>query len=456
MAIVQNAAQPAPDARANGAHAYQNHHWGLRFHAKVQKWLPDRISRRWAGIKMKAEKADALVDASAQFAQTVGVQRVKVNPVTQHNIPVLSLRFEAIVVLTAYFIHRQSISKGKIENRTNIVLAKIVRHLGLGNETVGPIEVFLQRCKGFLAPVRLIDMHSHWGTERGWRGNPFAGEKAVAAFRKYWNWDGGFMSEAQMANYFRKNGVSAILSLGFTDAMPIEQVREQHDYAFETQSAYPDVILGHWIKVNPHNEDSMAELRRCIANRTGFLGVVIPRSPPASDPVWARYLKLCLDENVPVMILVGTSAIGAGTRGGMGILLDDTHPRHLDYVAAKYPELTIMAARPAWPWQAEMNAIALHKANVWYELHGWSPKYHPPELKHEISKRLQDRVMFAADFPMLTYERLVSDWRAEGYSEPVLEKVFHQNAEKFFDEIGLAHLLTQAPDPDSIVQEVRQ
>ncbi len=285
--------------------------------------------------------------------------------------------------------------------------------------------------------MRLIDMHSHWGTERGWRGNPAASGKAVAAFRKYWNWEGGFMTEQEMTDYFRKNNVGAILSLAFTDGLPMEQVREQHDYAFATQRAHPDVILGHWVKVDPYKLESMAELKRCIELHTGFMGVVIPRSPPASDPVWAPYYELCIEANIPVMILVGMSAIGAGVRGGLGIILDHTHPRHLDQVAAVYPDLNIVAARPAWPWQAEMNAVVLHKGNIWYELHGWSPKHHPPELKYEIARRLQDRVMFAADYPMLTYERLVRDWRDQGYTEEVLEKVFHRNAEAFFEAMGL-------------------
>ena len=38
--------------------------------------------------------------------------------------------------------------------------------------------------------------------------------------------------------------------------------------------------------------------------------------------------------------------------------------------------------------------------------------------------------MFGADYPMFAYERLVADWRAEGYSDDVLEKVFHLNAER--------------------------
>ena len=37
-------------------------------------------------------------------------------------------------------------------------------------------------------------------------------------------------------------------------------------------------------------------------------------------------------------------------------------------------ELKILAGRPAWPWQDDMLAVLLHKSNVQYELHGWSPK----------------------------------------------------------------------------------
>ena len=38
--------------------------------------------------------------------------------------------------------------------------------------------------------------------------------------------------------------------------------------------------------------------------------------------------------------------------------------------------------------------------------------------------------MFGADYPLFTYERLVDDWRALGYDEETLERVFHGNAER--------------------------
>ena len=62
------------------------------------------------------------------------------------------------------------------------------------------------------------------------------------------------------------------------------------------------------------------------------------------------------------------------------------------------------------------------------ELHGWSPKYFTDELKREIPRRLAERVMFAADYPLFSYERLFADWRALGYDDAVLERVFHANS----------------------------
>ena len=120
-----------------------------------------------------------------------------------------------------------------------------------------------------------------------------------------------------------------------------------------------------------------------------------------------------------------------------GIVLDDGHPRHIDFVAARYPELDILAARPAYPWQDDMIAVLLHKGNVSYELHGWGPRQLSDSLKKEIGRRLQDRIMIGCDFPVLEYEKIVSDWRSLGYPEEVLQKILHRNAEAYFGASGV-------------------
>jgi hypothetical protein len=165
------------------------------------------------------------------------------------------------------------------------------------------------------------------------------------------------------------------------------------------------------------------------------LGVSGSGAGPASDPIWDPYYKFCVEARIPVLIMVGMTGLGAGLPGGNGILVENCHPRYLDQVAARYPDLHIVAARPGWPWQAETIAVLLHKTNIWYELHGWSPKHFTPDLKYDINRRLKSRVMFGADYPLFQYERLLNDWKAEGYSDDILERVFTGNPEAFLKSL---------------------
>lgn len=63
----------------------------------------------------------------------------------------------------------------------------------------------------------------------------------------------------------------------------------------------------------------------------------------------------------PVMIDVGTTGTGAGMPGGLGSRIKHAHPLAVDHLAAEFPDLTIIAAHPGWPWVDEMTAVALHE-----------------------------------------------------------------------------------------------
>lgn len=283
--------------------------------------------------------------------------------------------------------------------------------------------------------MKIIDVHSHWGTRRGYT---LRTDEELAQQKATWNSEPSYHTEAEMADYFRRSQVQAILDFGFTKFMPLAEAAPIHDYGFDTQRAHPLEILGHWIHIQPSTgADGVRELRRCIEKAPGFIGFAVSGSGsgPPSDPLWYPFYDLCIQAGIPALIFVGSTGLGAGLPGGNGVLLDDCHPRHLDYVAAKFPKLTIVAARPGWPWQTETIAVLMHKRNIWYELHGWSPKYFTPDLRHEIPRRLKDRVMFGADYPLFTYERLMRDWRAHGFDEDTLEAVFHRNAERFLAEV---------------------
>jgi predicted TIM-barrel fold metal-dependent hydrolase len=284
--------------------------------------------------------------------------------------------------------------------------------------------------------MRIFDCHSHWSTRRGYI---FQSEEEQKSQERIWGTKAAFQTEAEMAETFRRNKVRVMLDLALTAFidMSMDEIRTVHDYTFEVQRQNSDVIFGHWLSLDPRlGREGVKEFERAVAAKAGFIGFGIIGQTrdgfPASDPIWDPFYKTSIDAGIPVLIHTGLTGIGQGFPGGRGIVLDHGHPRHIDAVAAKFPELKILAARPAYPWQDEMIAVLLHKANVHYELHGWSPKTFSPALKKEIGGRLQDRIMFGCDYPVLKYEMMAERWRGLGYSQAVLEKVFHRNAEAYF------------------------
>jgi predicted TIM-barrel fold metal-dependent hydrolase len=284
--------------------------------------------------------------------------------------------------------------------------------------------------------MRLFDCHSHWSTRKGY---VFQTESELENQERIWGTKAEFQTEDELVGTLRKNNVRAMMDLATTALYPmnIDQIRELHDYTFDVQRKNKDVIFGHWLTLDPRlGKEAIKEYERSVAANAGFIGFGIigqmPNGFPASDPIWDPFYKVSIDAKIPVLIHSGLTGIGQGLPGGRGIILDHGHPRHIDMVAARFPELKILAGRPAYPWQDEMIAVLLHKGNVHYELHGWSPKTFSPALKREIGGRLQDRIMFGCDYPVLKYEMMVDRWRGLGYSEKVLEKVFYRNAEAYF------------------------
>ena len=97
--------------------------------------------------------------------------------------------------------------------------------------------------------MKIIDMHSHWGTKRGYvlqtpepnsRSNARPGIPIrITRPRTRWR------------QYFRANNVRVILDLGFSKFLPLDEMQSLHDYSFATERAHRDVILGHWFHVDP-------------------------------------------------------------------------------------------------------------------------------------------------------------------------------------------------------------
>ena len=86
--------------------------------------------------------------------------------------------------------------------------------------------------------------------------------------------DPEYATEEEMAEDFRRAGVQVVLDFGFTKFVPVERARELHDYAFETQQRFSDVILGNWLHFQPEvGRPALKEFERCLAEGSGFVGL---------------------------------------------------------------------------------------------------------------------------------------------------------------------------------------
>jgi uncharacterized protein len=205
-----------------------------------------------------------------------------------------------------------------------------------------------------------------------------------------------------------------------------------NDYVAEVVRKYPDQFIG-FASVDPwKGVIAVRELERAV-KELGLRGLKLHPTTQAFFPNDTRFYPLwekCVELGIPLISHTGQTGVGAGTPGGGGLKLKYAHPLHLDDVAADFPGLTIIMAHPAVPWQEEQLAVAMHKANVYIDLSGWSPKYFRPVLVQYANSLLQDKVLFGTDYPVLQPERWLKDFEALEIKEEVRRKIILENAQK--------------------------
>ncbi len=142
-------------------------------------------------------------------------------------------------------------------------------------------------------------------------------------------------------------------------------------------------------------------------------------------PLW----ELCQELKMVVTFHTGTTAIGNGAPGGRGLHLKYGRPfPAIDDLAAEFPNLTIIAAHPGWPWHEELVAIARHKGNVYIDLSGWSPKYLPETTLRYMNSVIPEKFLFGSDFPLFPPQRWLEEFSQLNLKDGVRTKILRDNA----------------------------
>lgn len=273
-----------------------------------------------------------------------------------------------------------------------------------------------------------IDIHTHAEVSCRQPPDPIQKQFEEAASR-YFGADPKRPTIEETIAYYRERNIGFVM---FTvDSESGSGIRRiPNEEVIEAAAANPDIMIA-FASIDPHKGKAGALEARRLIDEYAVKGFKF--HPPIQnyhpyDPIaWPLY-EVIAEHRLPAIFHTGHSGMGSGLPGGGGIRLKWGQPMLLDDVAVDFPDMRIILAHPSWPWTDEALSMALHKPNVYIDLSGWSPKYFPPQIERYANTQLGHKFLFGSDFPLITPDRWISDFKAAGFKEKVHEPILKGNA----------------------------
>lgn len=276
--------------------------------------------------------------------------------------------------------------------------------------------------------VEAIDFHTH--VQLDGCGRHAMDEVLLAATEKYFK-----SAEDQnptvddVAAHYRARNMAAIVFTVDAASATGHQANSVEEIA-EGAARHNDVLIP-FGSVDPLQGKSAVKRLRSLVDDLGVKGVKFHPSMQGFEPNDRQFYPLyeaITEAGIPALFHTGQTGIGAGLPGGHGIKLRYSDPMLLDDVAADFPDLTIVMAHPSVPWVDSQISIATHKANVFIDLSGWSPKYFPPQLVKAANTMLRGKVLFGSDFPVIQVDRWMKDFENLDIKPEVRPLILKDNA----------------------------
>ncbi|WP_323190386.1 amidohydrolase family protein [Halostella sp. PRR32] len=236
----------------------------------------------------------------------------------------------------------------------------------------------------------------------------------------------------EMVAEYEEAGVGNAVLLGWDAETNTGNPPVPNDYVAEVRDEYDDFFVG-FAGVDPLKDDCAEEARRAVEDLdlSGFKFQQIAQGFDPSDPAHEELFSTIEDLGVPVVFHGGNSTLGACSPGGRGLKIKYGNPMLIDDLAAEHPDLQILIAHPAFPWEKEQLAICQQKGNVYMDLSGWMPRYIDDQVIHYAKTLLSDKVMFGTDYPMIDPGPWLEQFAELDLPEDVQRKILWENAERF-------------------------
>ena len=273
-----------------------------------------------------------------------------------------------------------------------------------------------------------IDIHTH--AEVSTRMLPDEAQaEALEARGRYFRYAAKHPTIAQMAAYYRERKIAfVVFTVDQERGMGIKRISNEE--VAESAHEHADICIP-FASIDPaRGRMGVREARRLIRD-FGVKGFkfhpIIQGFFPNDRDVYPLY-EVIAEAKLPALFHTGQTGIGAGMPGGGGLKLKYGNPLFLDDVAADFPDMPIILAHPAVPWQEEQLSVALHKPNVYIDLSGWSPKYFEPKLVQYANTLLKEKVLFGSDNPVILPDRWIADFEKLPIKPEVRPLIMKENA----------------------------
>ena len=207
-----------------------------------------------------------------------------------------------------------------------------------------------------------------------------------------------------------------------------------NDFTAQWVEHAPNKLIG-FMAIDPMEEDHLDQIDYCV-NELGLRGIkiypMLGRYDPSDPTIFGLYEK-AQRLKLPILSHVGTHP-------NPKAMLKYSQPLLFDEVAQAFPELKIIIAHMAHPWQRDCAVVIRKHPNVFADVSGvWTRPWQGWDaLITMIEWGVADKLLFGSDYPFWTPQEGMDKIRRfndqlEGTSLPripddVIEGIFQRNA----------------------------
>ncbi len=207
-----------------------------------------------------------------------------------------------------------------------------------------------------------------------------------------------------------------------------------NDMTAEFVRADPHKLIG-YMSVHPRDGDCLDEIDRCVSD-LGLKGLKLGPNyqnfEPCGDEAFLVYAR-AQELSLPIVFHTGTSPRRYAA-------LDYAHPRHFDRIAIAFPDVKMVLAHMAHPWQTTAIAVIRKHPNLYADV---SALFYRPWSFYNCMRLAEEwgvlhKLLFATDYPASTPQETIEALRApnraiEGtnlprISEAAMEEIINRDA----------------------------